>query len=288
MPAMKTTNAGIEHLEFNGLPAVRLTTRGGATALLTLHGAQLLSWLPLAGSERLYLSEQARFATGQPIRGGVPVIFPQFGDAGPLPKHGFARTRPWTLVDARQADNYACATLRLSDSVETRALWPHAFVAELTVMIEGKRLDIEFDVANTGSAGFSFTAALHSYFRVGKADMCRLQGLDGGDYLDRLDGGKRKRENGEALFFEEAVDRCYLNARKPLLLWEPARHLAIEAEGFRDCVVWNPWAEQCAQLSDMPPTGYRQMLCVEAAAVGRPVDLAPGASWQGRQTATVI
>lgn len=288
MPPMKKHRAGIENLEFNGRPALRLTTGSGASALLSLHGAQLLSWMPLPGSERLYLSEQAHFGEGQAIRGGVPVVFPQFGERGSLPRHGFARTCLWSVSDQRQDGNYACATLRLNDCAATRALWPHAFAVELTVMIEGKRLDIELDVSNSGDSAFSFTAALHSYFRVGKVDMCRLQGLEGCDYLDQLDGGKRKREHSEALAFEEEIDRCYLNVRKPLLLWEPARHLAIEMEGFRDCVVWNPGLDKCAQFSDMPAADYRQMLCVEAANVAQPLELAPGAHWFGRQTATVV
>lgn len=285
---MKKQHAGIENFEFNGLPALRLTTGSGASAVISLYGAQLLSWMPLPGSERLYLSERARFCQGQAIRGGVPVVFPQFGERGSLPKHGFARTRLWRVADLQQTDRYACATLRLDDCAATRALWPHAFIAELTVMIEGKRLDIELDVRNSGASAFSFTAALHSYFRVGKVDMCRLQGLDGCSYLDLRDGGKLRREHNEALAFEEEIDRCYLDVRKPLLLWEPARHLAIEMEGFRDCVVWNPWLDKGAQLADMPPAGYRQMLCVEAASVARPLELAPGAHWLGRQTATVV
>ena len=42
----------------------------------------------------------------QPIRGGVPVIFPQFGRPDQsLPMHGFARSSLWTvdaIVDAAE------------------------------------------------------------------------------------------------------------------------------------------------------------------------------------------
>ena len=281
----KSFIASTESIDFNGLPAVRLTTPDGATAVITLYGAQLVSWLSADGRERLYLSERSRFEHGQAIRGGIPVIFPQFADSGPLPRHGFARTCTWELLSARHDKDYACATLRLTDSEETRALWPHAFVAELTVMIAGNRLDVEFEVENTGSDAFSFTAALHSYFSVAKANSCQLQGLDGVCYLDKADGGKLKREDGETVLLDDEMDRVYLDVSKPLLLWEPARHLAIESEGFPDVVVWNPWISKCAALDDMPPDGYRQMICIEAAAAGRPVELAPGALWSGRQTA---
>jgi glucose-6-phosphate 1-epimerase len=281
----KSFIASAETIDFHGLPAVSLITPAGATAVITLHGGQLVSWQAADGRERLYLSERSRFKPGQPIRGGIPVIFPQFADGGALPRHGFARTSTWELVSARHEKNYACATLRLTDCDATRAIWPHAFVAELTVMIEGNRLDVEFEVENTGADAFSFSAALHSYFSVASANNCQLQGLDGVCYLDQTAGGKLKREEGETLLLQEEVDRIYLDVGKPLLLWEPARHLAIEAEGFPDVVVWNPWLEKCAALDDMPPDGYRQMICIEAAAVAQPVALEAGGVWSGRQTA---
>ena len=62
-----------------------------------LHGAHVTSWVPAGGDERLFLSQKSEFRPGAAIRGGVPVIFPQFGGLGTLPKHGFARTLPWDL-----------------------------------------------------------------------------------------------------------------------------------------------------------------------------------------------
>jgi glucose-6-phosphate 1-epimerase len=53
-------------------------------------------------------------------------------------------------------------------------------------------------------------------------------------------------------------------------------------------VVWNPWEIGNAQISDMPPLGFRRMLCVEAAAIESPVSLAPGDSWSGRQSLTAL
>src|SRR5688572_1103245 len=61
-------------------------------------GAHLLSWR-YRGRERLYLSPNASFGAGKAIRGGVPVIFPQFGERGDGPRHGFARTLTWDALD---------------------------------------------------------------------------------------------------------------------------------------------------------------------------------------------
>lgn len=272
-------------IDFRGTAAVRLETPDGAAVVVALHGAQVLSWIPAGGSERLYLSERAEFRDGNPIRGGVPVIFPQFANFGPLEqKHGFARRRAWQLVAHRQQDKFACATFRLEADAATRALWPHAFVAELTVMIEGARLDIELEVTNTDQTAFEFTAALHSYLRLGNVELSRLEGLEGLEYTDSTAGGKRCQDDRYALLVDDEVDRIYFSADKPLLLSETGQQLAIEQSGFSDTVVWNPWETRIVGLPDMAPLDFKRLLCVEAATVHAPIVLEPGAEWFGRQT----
>lgn len=175
------------------------------------------------------------------------------------------------------------ATLRLKDDAETRAIWPHPFAAYLTVTIGGNQADIELAVENTGSEGFYFTAALHTYLRVVDVGMCGLEGLEGCAYVD-ASSGTRGRDEAAILFFDGEVDRVYCGVVKPLLLAEPGRRLAIDAEGWPDVVVWNPWRDKGAALDDLEPEGFRRMVCVEAAVVERPAQLAPGESWVGRQT----
>ncbi|MDD5297994.1 MAG: D-hexose-6-phosphate mutarotase [Rhodocyclaceae bacterium] len=277
-----------ETCDFHGLPALRLTAPDGATALISHHGAQLLSWIPAGGAERLYLSESAVFDGRQAIRGGVPVIFPQFGGKGKL-RHGFARELPWEVVAARTGKDYATATLRLTDGEATRALWPHVFVAEMTVLIAGNRLDMELEVENADDKPCAFTAALHTYLRVQEVENVALQGLQGLRYRDQTDRNKEDTDRQEALVVEDELDRLYLGVKKPLLLSHPGGGaIAMEQEGFPDTVVWNPWEKKCAALKDMPRDGFRRMLCVEAAAAARPVTLEPGDTWFGRQTLVAL
>src|SRR5687768_12899777 len=67
-----------ESFEQHGRPCVRLRHPVGATADVSLHGAHVLSWKPAPARERLYLSPNASHAPGTAIRGGIPVVFPQF------------------------------------------------------------------------------------------------------------------------------------------------------------------------------------------------------------------
>lgn len=271
---------------FHDLDAHVLQAPDGARATVLLHGGHVVSWLPAGQDEQLYLSERSAFAEGQAVRGGVPVVFPQFNARGPLQRHGFARNLPWQLVSAGQAADGAHAVLQLQDDTATRAAWPHGFRLELRVSVSGQQLSIDLACTNTGESAFTFTAALHTYLRVAALDATRLHGLAGLRYWDAVSDATLIQ--GEEWLLPGAdLDRVYYGIDRELLLQESRdalnRRLFIRQQGFDDAVVWNPGAAKCAALRDMPPDGYRHMVCVEAACIAKPVTLAPQGSWSGRQ-----
>lgn len=278
----------IEKIQFHGTDALRLNGPGGASAVISLLGGQVLSWRTPDGRERLFLSDKAVFDGSVAIRGGIPVCFPQFAGQGELPKHGLLRTRRWSVATERCGDDYALVTLSMTDDEATRALWPHAFLAEMTLMLEADRIDLELSVTNTGGAEFEFTGALHSYLRLVQVEDAALEGLYGHEYRDAARGGEFKRDTGTELVVEGPMDRAYFNVKRPQLLKAGNHSLGIQSQGFPDVVVWNPWVEGCAALGDMPAEGWRNMLCVEAAIVRQPVVLPAGEEWYGRQTLVAV
>ena len=273
----------IESITFHGYEALRLNGPRGAQAVVSLFGGQVLSWTPSDGRERLYLSERAIFDGREPIRGGIPVCFPQFSSQGGLPKHGFVRCKPWQVTAQRCGDDYALVTLLTEDDAATHALWSHSFELELTVMLEADTLDLELGLSNTGEEALSFTGALHTYLQVDAIENVRLSGLCGTNYRDSANGGREGREAAEILTFAGETDRIFLGASRPLSLNDGAGQLGIAQDGFTDVVVWNPWADKGAALADLSPDGWRRMLCVEAAVAGAPLTVRPGEEWYGRQ-----
>jgi glucose-6-phosphate 1-epimerase len=263
------------------MPRIRLAHPSGATAEVYLHGAHVTSWVPAGGGEALFVSRAAKLDGESAIRGGVPVIFPQFADNGPLPKHGFVRTETWERVDASQSR----ATLRLRDSEATRAIWPHAFAAEYTVEVDERRLTMRLRIENTGAEPFDFTAALHTYLRVADVYRASVDGLRGVIYRDKVRGGETFVEEGAELRIDGELDRVYLGPPAELRVRDEAggRGFRVRSEGFADTVVWNPGAAAAAALPDMEAGEEREMLCVEAAQVADPVRLQPGDSWTGAQ-----
>lgn len=265
-----------------GLTRVDLQHASGACAEIYLHGAHVTSWKPAQGREVFFVSCASKFQDGVPIRGGIPVIFPQFGD-GALPKHGLVRTRDWQVARTTLgADGEVLITLRLEDDAQTRALWPHQFCLQLTVLL-GPVLTIEFVVKNTGLAPFPFQTALHTYFQVADISQTGLFGLQGAAFEDFLQAGPTV-ETREVITVDREIDRIYVNAPDRVVLDDRGnqRKITIEKSGMNAMVVWNPWIEKARQLKDLGDDEYRRMVCVETVNMHVPAVLAPGAQWSGR------
>ncbi len=270
-----------------GLPKVVLDAHDGASAEVYLLGAHATSWRPAVDRvERLFLSARSGFRHGAAIRGGIPVIFPQFAAEGPLPRHGFARTSDWTLVGHGHEGSAAVASFALADSDATRSIWPASFLATLTVRVGGDHLGVTLAVENTGSDTLTFTSALHTYLRVENVAEAELVGLHGSRYRESGAPGNLVFDTDEVIRVRGEIDRVYLDAHAPLTLRERGRSIRAEQEGYSDIVVWNPGPEGAAALADMEPGGAARMLCVEAAAVQSPIVLAEGRRWTASQILT--
>ncbi|EGF30363.1 Aldose 1-epimerase [Oxalobacteraceae bacterium IMCC9480] len=265
----------------------RLTTLDapdGSRIAVSLHGGHLCAWRSADGIERLFLSERTRWddvsAGIASIRGGIPVVFPQFSGMGLLPKHGVVRTVPWTLLEA--SPEAGLMRLGVTDSAAT-AQFDGQFALELQLRFSGLQLSVELIITNTGERPFDFTAALHTYLRA-PVDAARITGLHGRPYLDcTVEPRTMVVDDDTALAITQEVDRIYAALATPVTLTGAAGALAISQDGFEDVVVWNPWADKAAALPDLMPHDERHFLCIEAALIDHPHTLQPGQSWQGRQ-----
>jgi glucose-6-phosphate 1-epimerase len=249
-----------------------------ASARVALQGAHLLAWQPAGAAPVIWLSQAAVFAPGQPVRGGVPVCWPWFGAREGLPMHGFARTRMWQ-VRAASTDAAGQVVLRLGlqDDADTRALWNHAFDVELLLTV-GATLNLSLVSRNTGDQPFTLTDALHTYFYVADIHQTAVQGLDGCDYLDKVQNFARGRQAG-AVEFTGETDRIYVDTTADCVIGDRAaqRSIRISKNGSSSTVVWNPWRDKV--FADMAAGEFQHMLCVETCNAGPDqVTLAPGES----------
>lgn len=246
---------------------------GDASAEFSLFGGQLLRWRA-GGRERLFLSPRAVLDGHAAIRGGVPVIFPQFNARGPYARHGFARTQRWQLCE-QEADRLL---LELADSEATRALWPHRFALRLHARIGRDALTLALEVENRDAHAFEFSCALHSYFACTLA-ATHIFGLQDCAYEE--EGSLRAASPAIALQPAPPLDRIYKGPASPLRMECGGDTLALATDGFRDWVVWNPGASAAEAMPDLGAEAAETFLCIEPGCIFEPIRLAPGEHWKG-------
>ena len=268
-----------------GLPRAELTSDQGHRAEVYLFGGHVASWKDAAGRERLFMSRKAVFDGVSPLRGGVPLVFPQFAERGSLPKHGLVRDAMWAVEKTEKLDSgHVRMVLEIRDNDRLRKLWPWAFEVRLEVLL-GASLKMTLTVANVHTLPMAFTCAFHTYFRVGDITRTAVENLKGCDYIDSAKGCRRGVDEAGSVRFAAETDRIYLAAPDELAIADEAagRRIVICKQGLSDAVVWNPWVAKARALQDMADEEYRDFVCVETASIEPGVTLAPGAEWMGSQ-----
>lgn len=256
-----------------------------ADADICLYGAHITSFRPRNSMDLLWMSPESFFEVGKPIRGGIPVCFPWFGphktDAS-KPQHGFARLMYWDVLEtATKPSGETFIRLQLCSSDETKAYWPFDFCAEMSITV-GLTLTATLKVTNTSAEAFSYTCALHTYYGLSALENLKIEGLQGITYYNQLTGENEVQEEA-ILQIQEPLTRHYLNTETPVIIVDPVfrRRIKADKKGSKVTTVWNPGAETCASIADLPDDGYETYVCVEVTnAFGYPVQLAPGESFE--------
>ncbi|MDN3524119.1 D-hexose-6-phosphate mutarotase [Halomonas sabkhae] len=209
------------------------------------------------------------------IRGGIPLCWPWFADehtadespdrSGPM--HGPARKANWRLeaVDEHEdgVELHLSPLERLHSQLVPRAV----------VQANAHRLHVELITEHLGETPVKITGALHSYLAVEDAHACRVEGLAGARYLDKLKDFADCEQQGE-LGVRGSIDRIY-HSNAEVVLDDEQRRLRIARQNSDSVVVWNPGE---APPEDTAPADARRFLCVESANTRLdPVWLVPGA-----------
>lgn len=266
------THPDIEHTFYRTIPAIEIKN-DFAQATVLLQGAQVIRFQAHGDEPLLWNNTHVSFETGQPVRQGIPVCWPWFGNFDKNPQtvqdcfkyldhkgaHGFARNKLWTLSNWFHNSEGTTLICTLDDLPDNFPLKP-----TLRFLI-GKTLQLTLSTQNHASETVHFSQALHTYFSVGDIFSTELLGLEHCAYLDALDQWQKKIQHGP-LFFTAETDRVYLNTPDELHIKSKNNNIIhLQTQGSASTVVWNPWLEKSQRMSQMPAEAYRNFLCVESA-----------------------
>jgi len=263
-----------------GLPLVKINTPW-STAEIYLHGAHIAGFQKNGEPPLIFMSAKSFFATGKPIRGGVPICFPWFGNRDGEPSHGFARLTEWELVNTATApDGTVTLTLALP-GISGNSKW-NSLRTEFVVTVADK-LTMELTTTSESCDGaLEIENCLHTYFHVGDISAVSLTGLQGAPFDDFAfgAGGVRRAADGTALRITQETNRVYPdNAAIVEIIDEKLqRKIRVEKYNSNSTVVWNPWTTQ-KMPEDWGANEHLNMACVESGNVKQnKIFLAPGAT----------
>ena len=261
-----------------GLPKIVVTTKANAAEIYLL-GAHVAHFQKNGEPPLLFMSVKSWFASGKPIRGGVPVCFPWFGPRDGGPAHGLARILAWELAATAVAPD-GRVTVRLQLPQESLKPEWSALRTEFVLTV-ADTLTMELVARNESrDKMLAIENCLHTYFHVGDISAVSLTGLQNAPFDDFAHGANGARKNGDTapLHITQETNRVYPDNTAAVGIHDKSlkRSIRVEKSNSHSTVVWNPWTTQ-KMPEDYEQAEHAQMVCVESGNVKQnKISLAPG------------
>ena len=244
-------------------------------AEIALFGAHVTSYTQ-DGSEKLFVSELAKLDGSRPIRGGIPVCWPWFGQLHPDIKqhgiaHGLVRNQMWYITAQMQTNTFASITLEPTDT--DHQLWPEGLHCQVKITLTDT-LKIELLTYNKSHSPYSLSAALHTYFAVPDISSTAITGISGA-YTNNLNNTLYENSPDPYVFTKETDRVQHSSALKTEIASSAATLHVVQHAGHDSLVVWNPWLDKATGFVDMADDEYKKFVCIETA-LTQGYEIAPG------------
>ena len=219
------------------------------------RGGLITEWIS-DGKELLYFDLERFLDKDKSVRGGIPILFPICGDLAEgyqvgdkkyfLKQHGFARDLPWSI--GLNKDNLGIS-LKLCDSLDSRAFFPFFFTLQMDVRLKAKSLQLSIKVFNQSLDIMPFCLGLHPYFQVSNLQKIKIDGLPG-KCIDQTNM-KITNASDQLRILDQGVDFLSYPSRSVRIFDYFSRNVIelVHQEPMDTTVIWTD-----------PP---RQMVCLE-------------------------
>jgi glucose-6-phosphate 1-epimerase len=237
------------------------------SAKISLYGGQVLAWQPVNQQAVFWLSDDAIFEQGTPIRGGIPLCWPWFGpyqapSGEKAGNHGFARQRNWLLDDVKISKESIIVSLLLSGENE-HALWPYKYQLKQELVFSHD-FEQKLLITNLSSKAFEYSAALHSYFAVSSPENTHISPLAAFHFDDKVTGKVQQLDALDNCLGE--IDRVYYSNNVCLIEDKKEnRTIKVSSTNCQQWVLWNPGADLANNMKDLHQGSENEFVCLEAA-----------------------
>lgn len=275
-------------------PIVIQHSASGAKCIAYPYGATITSFETSEKHQVLFVSQLAKRDGSKAIRGGIPLVFPQFGQPNKdMPQHGFLRCNYWT--PGKIFDNESEAgcefSLDLKNVIHGRGSdgkWSLDMSQQsglnvtvtLVVKITSNTLSTTCHFTNTGNIPFEYQTLFHTYYKVHgstalQPDCCNVQGFKGYQVYDQITK-EHLVQDEERIIIDREVDRIYTppasvnNVNVTISTGSDRSKVSMNAFAKMDgkdipvsCVVWNPFVDKAKAMADFGDDEYHEMICIE-------------------------
>uniref|UniRef100_A0A7C2AW54 Putative glucose-6-phosphate 1-epimerase n=1 Tax=Pseudomonas graminis TaxID=158627 RepID=A0A7C2AW54_9PSED len=276
---MPTSN--VESFQLGELNCWRIR-HGQAELVIAQQGAHIISYQVDGDEPLIWSNPGALFKSGKPIRGGMPICWPWFGNFQrnpssvqamrasnePAKAHGEVRAIDWELMGVGE-DGDALIVEFIQPQAEGQLPgWPHTVGLKLHIRLDAA-LNVSLVSFNAGAEDVTLSQALHSYFAVSDVSQISIEGLDGVEYLNTLESWDTQNVQVGDITFTGETDRIYQDTPDLISVVDPEwkRRIQIQTTGSHSAIVWNPWIDKTKTFDDMQADGWKSMVCVETANV---------------------
>jgi glucose-6-phosphate 1-epimerase len=213
-------------------------------------------------------------------RAGIPVLFPQFGEWGPLRKHGIVRNKKWQLnrEEFRNFKKEIQYSLAIHSGEDPS--WPYDAILDLRFSISSNDIHVSINIQNTGEKSFIWSGGLHPYFSVANLLEVRVRGFQNCPVRNKFDPTQSRFEE-EFLGFSEKPCESLFDSIGSVELLMTSGSLILSATGFNQWMVWNPGKDGAREIHDLPDEDWNKFLCIEPAIVDPAMQLNPGQTFSG-------
>lgn len=274
------TAPNIQHVKVGNLNAIEIR-HGDAKAVILEQGAHLISYGIDGENPVIWCNPHAVYEEGTPVRGGIPVCWPWFGDIGWNPSavqamcvgddvppfHGLVRNLPWTMGPAVVESEGTSVTFTVEITETQYSCWPHHARVSIRFTV-GKSLTLEMTTENLGGTEIAVGQALHTYYAVSDVELLDFVGLRGLSYYDVLNDWKSKIQVDEPRLARETTN-AYTGTPSVLEIQDSEwkRKIVLSVRGSQSAILWNPWRDRSLVLDQFDADAWKEMVCLETARI---------------------
>lgn len=229
-------------------------------------GATVIS-CNIQGDSILFLSNKALLDESKPIRGGIPIVFPVFGNSNnnKMPKHGFARQVKWNFVKKYENENNSGIIFELNSDEYTKKIWDYDFKLKYEVIINESSLENELHVYNNDNKTIDFDVLFHTYYNIHNIENTSIHNIPVG-YYDQLTNNINSNTE-ENMIINKEVDQIYEKNTNIINIKSETKNYNISCNSNKydevSYVFWNPWIYKSKTLIDFDDNDYKKMVCIE-------------------------